>query len=497
MNKQASNVAIPQNNSGRDARPRASAWTSRRLVPTALLAAGLALALDTPITRAQSLNFFYVAPSNTIQTAFGTPGFGNGMPPGYRAVAITATNVAAFTNAAPSHMARTFLQLQPGTPLRTRVDQVLQIGHGTVDVGLFLTDDRTGLGTHTGIFVPRTNGAGVKFVWPAAYVTPRSDVTNRFTGVIGLGEFWSRHIASTWPGAWQAWEGVILHESLHTQFVGEKTKWGSISITYGGDGAHQIFELLGDQELPFEEGLGTFYGHLHNHPAGINSVISFFSRTDQRYLLESWSVLAGSADLWNAPHREERRAPPRPPPTDGGEYAVRFYGWRDVPGKYLLFSESTSTAFHLFFWRHVNNNPDRAFSFINGEAAAMWDGRRRRYLSYSVHILALYLETMAGRAEGRAALAAGNLTSSMFPFALLDILTHFGMSQDEFQREYRASIRSETPSLAFTEYWRHRDTVRTRVQADLNASPIRIDNAVATAHRYFQQTNTILAAVSP
>ena len=101
------------------------------------------------------------------------------------------------------------------------------------------------------------------------------------------------------------------------------------------------------------------------------------------------------------------------------------------------------------------------------------------------------MEAFAATPEGQAKLRAGTLTSSMFPLALLDILTHFGMTDDEYQALMRRSGLGEE-SRALAQYWTHRAAVRRLVEADLKASPIRIQQAIAAAHTYFQQANTIL-----
>jgi len=437
---------------------------------------------------AQTLQFIFVAPTTAINSGFGAAGAFTGLPPGYSGVQVTAANQAAFNTAASPNVLRTYNQLQAGTALRNRVNQVLQISGGKVDVTFYLVDDRTGLAGGAGFFAPATAG-GVTYVWPAASVSPSAG--GRYWGQMGLGERASTQIQG-WPGGWMAWEGTILHESLHTQFVGEKTKWGSINIVYGGDAGHWTSELLGEQELPFEEGLGTYFGSLHNNPAGINDITTFFRRADERYDIESRSVLAGDATVWNAPHTQDERPVPATLPP-GGRYFVRHYRWRDVPGFYLLFTESTSTAFHLFFWQRVNGSPDQAFGFINDSSRAMWQERRKRYLTYAVNRLSLQLEQFAATAQGAAAKSAGTLTSSMFPFALLDILTHYGMSESDYKADYNRKNPDRNPR-AFTEYWGRRQPVRDLVQAHLNASPVRIDEAIAEAHRYFRQADTILAA---
>src|SRR5205814_1444098 len=313
-----------------------------------------------------------------------------------------------------------------GQALRTRLDAMMQISNGVVtNVSIFLVDDRTGLGTGSNAFYTSTQGSTV-YVWPAASNWP-SGAPNAWVAQISVGELAAQRFISS--GGWPAWETVLIHESLHTQFTGEHMKWGSTSIVYGGDHMHYTSELCGEQELPFEEGLGTYYGDTQNHPTAYTNLIAFFARSNERYVLESRSVLAGTQAIWNAPHTERSLSlMSLPDPADRtGSYAVREYRWRDVPGFYLLFSESTTTGFNLFFWRTANNDPTRADQMIGTVARALARDRRKRYLTYEAHRLALQMEAFAATPQGAAARTAGTLTSSLYPFALLDVLTPFGM----------------------------------------------------------------------
>lgn len=468
-----------------------SRYALKTLYPRpALLAVLLPLVLAitlVPGAGAQTLSFTYVGPTASMVSNFGAANLSGGFVNGYRGVPLTAANLATFQNAAPPHLLRTYNQLQTGTTLRQRVDDVMQISGGKVDIRVLLVDDRTGLGSHDGIFATATVN-NKRAVWPAASVSASGCTTNDYCALIRLGELASGRIQNR-PGAWMAWEGTILHESLHTQMVGVHTKWSTVLITYGGDDSHWRSELLGDQPLSMEEGMGTFYGNMHN-AAGMVDIVNFFRRTDERYLLESRSVLAGTPALWNAPHTEEERPIPETA-AQTGRYLVRSYKWKDVPGFYLLFSESTSTAFYGMFWKYVNGNQGQALEMVNATAGAMWQSQRKRYLAYGVNRLALALEDFARTPEGQGAKRAGTLTSSMFAFALLDILTHFGMAEDEFRLEYTRQYPDRHPQ-AFTEYWSHRQAVKTLVQGNLNASPILIEEAIRAANRYFQESSRIL-----
>jgi hypothetical protein len=116
---------------------------------------------------------------------------------------------------------------------------------------------------------------------------------------------------------------------------------------------------------------------------------------------------------------------------------------------------------------------------------------RNRYPTFAANNLAAQLEAFAATPAGQQKKAAGTLTSSMFPIALLDMITHFGMTDAEFQTEFRRDQPLVT-SKALTEYWKHRDAIRKICDAHFKANPIRFTVAVGEVHAYFQKPATIL-----
>jgi len=441
-----------------------------------LLAATLALATAT-VGWTQTISYVYVAPSADIDANF-TSGVisGGDIPGGYKGVPITSANESTFESNGPARVVHLYRQMQPGTTLRNRVDQVFQISGGMVDVTMFLVDDRTGIPEDdTGAMTPFDHN-DQKHVWPAASVSPRGGGSDRYDGKIAMGQVAADVIVGDADGEILAWEATALHELSHTQFVGPWTKWGAINqraITYGADSDHYKEELLGDQAAALDEGHGTFYGDLHNE-AERRELLEWFTDTDYRYFVEAQSVLAGSRDLYSV---EERRA------GTVGEANTRVwdYRWRDVPGFYLLFSESTANAFYDLFWMYADEDQDRSFQRIIRTSHDMWQSRRKRFLTFACNRLALQME--AG--EGGAGDSGGRPTSSMFPFALLDVLTHFGMTQEKYQEDYRRHYPDSHPR-AYEEYWNHREAIQRLVNDDLTADPIRIIAAVEAVRDYLR-----------
>lgn len=451
------------------------------------------LLLATAPGEGQTLRIGFAAPTADMVSSFGADHVSGLGLNGYRSAWIDASNVAVFRTMAPSNIERTWDALQPGTDLRRNLDRAMQISQGRVDVDLILVDDSGGLNGSEAVNggCSTESDSGNLYVWPAAGSSPAGD---RWRAKICIGEWSSAHIQAHFPGGWQAWESTILHETFHTQFVGEFSKWGVVSnrlITYGFDGSHWTSEIMGEQALPFEEGFGTFLGDLLN-PAGRAETVAFFTRTGHRYALEGRSVSAGYERLYNAP-RERREIDVIAPDGSTIRETVWQYRWRDVPGFYLMFSESTSMAYHHFIWDKVNSNHDQALEMIFNEVGAMWQSRLQRFLTYGANRLALQLEAFAATPEGQAARSAGTLTSSMFPYALLDLLLHFGMDENEFRADHDRHYPDRNPR-AYTEYWLHRDAVQRLAQPHLDADPIEIEQAVDAIHTYFTQADRILQA---
>ncbi|MEO8199727.1 MAG: hypothetical protein ABI679_04315 [Gemmatimonadota bacterium] len=455
---------------------------------TAALTAG-------PVMAQSTIQVEFVAPTAAMVGQFGAANVQGGYAPGYRGIVVGATNLAGFRTLAPTDLVRTFDSLQAGAVLRRMIDTIQSVvGHGKVDIRYLLVDDAQGFAPGaTGIFYARRQaGPPVSFVWP--FATVDSVGGGRFQGIVRLGAHAIPQFTGG-AGGWKEWEEVVVHESHHTQWVNEATKWGSIAISYGGDGGHFEEELLGDQAVPLDEGIATFFGQVVNDPHGFTGRgLPFVADAGYRYRLESWSVLAGSLGNLTIPRIVVSTTPPAPPPTAGGQYALWGYRWRDVPGFYILFSETTGTLFHQFFWRNACTTRDPALAMILKESSAMWLGERDRYLFNGANQLALQLEAMAAAPTGPVATACGTMTSSMLPYAILDILTHFGMTDQEMQGEITRQ-NSRPASIASSRYLTHRAALRAAVQADLAASPIQVQQAVAKAVTYLRQPSTVLASV--
>ncbi|HEX5112257.1 MAG TPA: hypothetical protein VFV79_05390 [Saprospiraceae bacterium] len=423
-----------------------------------------------------TIQFFFIAPTASITSNFGAQPATTLTPAGYSIVEITAANSAKFSSVAPPRIKYVYDQLQAGRPLRQKVDKVLKISGNTISLNYYLMDDRNGFNAgSTGIFlaVPFASDEGYdgkKHVWP----------TGGSGGRIRLGEYQMENDQSHRAGGVAAIDELVLHETTHTQFTGSWSKWDGY-ITYGADESHYGNELQGDREAAFNEGIATFYGFTLN-AAGITELNNFHGKTDDRYFVEAQSVLAGEKDLYSITGRKAAKV---------RNANVFRYTWLQLPGFYIPFSERTSTAYFTYFWQNVNGNKDEAFDMIVNASNAMYSDRKKRFLDYTANRLALLMEAYAITPAGQAAKTNGTLTSSLFPFALFDLLTHFGMTETEFKEDYERKIPDKNPK-AYTSYWAHRTAIKNLVQADLAANPIRFTDAVKKIHDYCRQPANII-----
>lgn len=419
---------------------------------------------------AGEIKVVYVAPTPQL-AAFGDTSFTSAeIPGGYRAVNVDASTVDAILRIAPQHVGKLIEGLQPESVLRREVARLMTISD-QVDVTFYLVDDRTGLRPDAvGVFTAYHVGEKVA-AWPAAILLPTVDgELGKQIGIVGLGETAGQEIVSQNPGGERAWEATVLHETFHTQMLGEPTKWQFMQTAYGGDGDHYQSELLGDEAVAVDEGFGSFYGGQYD-TAEIAELNNFLSETKPRYLLESRSVHAPLAAKISTDQRDEVTVSL----ADGTQAKAWLYRWQDVPGRYLLYCESTTTAFMHFFWLHANADRARALAMIDNMAKAMAPDRKQRRLTVACTHLALQLEDLAA--------VGSSSTSGLYPYALLDLLTHFDMDAQEFQAELDRDYPERHPR-ARRQYWQHRARIRQLAEPFLSQKPIAFHQAVAAVHAY-------------
>ena len=480
--------------------------------------------------KGQQLYFFYVAPTTQMNATFGsaaTQGFmdnttGTAMMSGYRYVQITSGNLAQFrTLAAGSHVLKTYDSITAATSrLRRKLNKVMSLtGSRVSSIFIFLTDDATALPANTPNFLCPTGGTS-SFAWPCASNWKSGA---NYVGRINLGERAARRFANG-PGGFRDWEATVIHEMSHTQMLRDTTgvnKWDTpttdgIAISYGGDDGHWGFELQADEQTPMDEGLGTFWA-IEHAPSLRVELDSFLNNGADRFALGSLSFLRSVPQMWNAPHNVLCNGIPCnfwngysaelissiPPATP---YELLSYRWLDVPGEFVLYNEMMSEAYFYLYHQYAFARQDTAFNKIFHAVRTLCNdaNQRHRYPAHAANILANSMEAYARTAAGQQESTSGTLVSSMFAYALLDLMGHFHRTDDDLRREFdinSATYIHYTPKpRAYQHYFTHRAAVKQEACQYLGGNncaagstgAIDIHRAVVAVRDYFKNSTRIL-----
>jgi hypothetical protein len=487
-----------------------------------------------PMMKAQNINVFFYAPTDSINAHFtgATAAYihaddnCNG-PTGYSYVVLDNQTAPIFRNMTGNMIIRrTYDSLtNVNSVLRRRIMQLRNLSNGLVNnLQIRMFDDRTGLAATDNCKCDNLFGA-LKGVWACA---GNERQAGQYFGDVMFGELAANHIINNFPGGWWAWYETVVHEFSHTQFALEydaagnpvQNKWGrnGVSISYGGDAGHWGSEIQGDQQSPLDEGLATFWG-LERNTVGRDSLIAWLNKNDRRLYLGSHSVLTGTPLMWNAPHGvifsgtipANRIVTPTgwnpirlvsPHIQTGAGYELRSYRWLDVPGQFGFYNEQMFQAYALFFYENAIPSRTESFDMMLRAARVMTaPNNRLRYPALFANALANELERFARTPAGTAAETNRTLASSMFAYALYDIVTHFGMSEADLRREFTVNMETYLPvarPLAFNNYWAHRDAVKQLVCPFLGGancagnSNIDFVRAVREARTYFSEPARIL-----
>lgn len=484
---------------------------------------------------AQNIRMFFYAPSASMTNNFtgATAAYVHadscsGNATGYSYVVLDNQTAPIFRTMAPARIRATYDSLTTAaSSMRRRIMQIRGLSNGLVnDIEIHLFDDRTGLGAAETCKCDYSFG-GTRGIWPCASNFRRPN--GSYMGFVYLGELAAKHIINNYDGGYWAWYETVIHEFSHTQFAAEynaagqriANKWGrnGISISYGGDAGHWGSELQADQQSPLDEGLATFWG-MEKNRVGRDSLIAWLNKKNERLYLGSHSFLTGTPAMWDAPHTvifsgtipANRQITPSgwntirlvsPHIQTGARYELRGYKWLDVPGKYVFYNEQMFQGFAILFFEKAMASRNDAFDMMLRAAKKMTPPNNRlRYPALLANALANELETYAGTAAGRAAEASHSLVSSMYVYALFDIITHFGISEEDMKREFRINMETYLPvpkPKAFDNYWAHRAALKARLCPMLGGNNcssgngnIDIVRAAEEAKVYFTDSSRIL-----
>ncbi len=489
-------------------------------------------------SKAQTLEFIYSAPTATMNATFNnarafTRNHNGTIIPvmnGYRYVYVNAGNVAQFRAMASPNMRNTYDSItRANSALRRKLNKVMTLSGGKVTrITFFLIDDRTGMPSNTDSIFCSSPHNNMTIAWPCAANWRANSTTGTYRGRVMIGEQ-AAGLDIARPGGFKHWEATIIHEVSHTQMLRDVNginKWDNrtmgisgIAISYGGDRGHWFEELQADEQQPMDEGLGYFWALEHNPPMA-QSLDNYLNHKGNRFLLGSRSFLTGTPRMWNAPHNVLCTGIPCVSPSGTtfnvtlntwitpatGGYELRAYKWLDVPGDFVFYNEQMSEAYFYLYHRYAFASRDTAYNkvFDAVKKLCVNANQRHRYPAHAANMFANSMEAYARSSAGQADAANNTLVSSMFAYALYDLLTHFGQSDADLRRAFDINSATYIPYTpkpqAFTQYWAHRNQVKQLACPFLggnSCSPgatgnIDIHRAVAAVRDYFKNSARIL-----
>jgi hypothetical protein len=488
--------------------------------------------------KAQQLEFIFAAPTATMDANFNNAraftrtvdGVVVPLMNGYRYVYVVPGNAATFRTIAPTLIRRTYDSInRPTSGLRSKLNRVLRLsGNKVSKITFFLINDGTGLPANVDSIFCSSPSGGMRIAWPCASNWRANAGTGVYNGRVMLGEQ-AANLDVNKAGGFKRWEATIIHEVSHTQMLRDVNginKWSNralgvhgLEISYGGDDGHWFEELQADEQQPMDEGLGYFWALEHNPPM-TTELDHFLNDKTERFILGSRSFLTGTPAMWNAPHTTLCTGIPCistggdtlnvhlntwiTSPTGG--YELRAYRWFDIPGKFVFYNEQMSESYFYLFHKYGFLQRDTAYNkiFDGVKKLCISANQRHRYPAHMANMLANSMEAYARSAAGQAEGNNRTLVSSMFAYALYDILGHFGHSEADLRREFditSATYIAYTPKpQAFSQYWAHRNAIRQLACQHLGGnscnpaatSNINIHQAVTAVRDYFKNPATIL-----
>jgi len=270
-------------------------------------------------------------------------------------------------------------------------------------------------------------------------------------------------------GGWDAWEGIILHRTLNSQFLSAslirgrrqtdgpdrvplfKAGWSEVAL-FGTKFDEADLSTLPHQAV--ETGIGLFLAARHS--AELRKRLNrFFDGTGPKYVFPKGRAInfempdefagryaAGYSDLEGLEGEVGHQVP-----WVTGTVEVGKLRWEDVPPEYLLRSSSTVAGFLLLLtagWSDDAIMMDPVYAF----ATDTWDDLVERDLTVLVRQLSAALEETSSQWTIRG--QSVSASAGLMPMAYLDILTNFGLSRADV---FPASDQGSKKPRMLNEYW--------------------------------------------
>ena len=255
-------------------------------------------------------------------------------------------------------------------------------------------------------------------------------------------------------------EGLLAMLAVKGMFVGPWNRLGTYSqfnpsVSFTDELGRFREELWLSQGYALIEGLARSYGAVSSMLME-EQIRNFWEDPTPRYYLPA------SSGLWKTKALSQTR-------TYEGKYHgedIQLVKWIDMPGYSLLFSESTAAMFYSQLREQHDDGYQTLMleNIITPAVSLMHQAPNQRYLTYQVAAVAHEMERFAATKKGRQMASEQGLISSMFAFALLDILTHFDLTEEHFTRTFLEPMPQPYPKALRAYFDRHREKVKEMVR---------------------------------
>ena len=350
---------------------------------------------------------------------------------------------------------------------------------------MFWIDDRDGF-VYDELSPLPLNGKNPYYIWPGFGNSDGGVDEKSYDGWVYIGETKAAEFVKTALSGKEILSQLSINQGIRAQFLGNDTDhWGYVYRWNHGVLEYNpllMEEPLNDMGTAVEEGTGYFFTNLYNERER-RELLKFLSVDTARYLVGKESPLAKSSDWIEKLPKIER--------SEFNESAWKFE-WTTLPPDKILYAGSTTAGLYTFFWKY-SKNKSLALELITAASHKMWNDYEHRNLFYAVTHLAMELERYADTPLGELDMKSGQITSSMVPYALLDLMTRFGLDKNRMDQWIQALPKEQRP-LAFDAYWgKYHSQIFGQVGHVTYSRPMPLEESVSDIFQFFDKKEMILS----
>ena len=376
---------------------------------------------------AQKIDVVFAGPEAEILQHFGKTDPDENLHKGIAGITIDKSNVETFRKVAPKYLKLIYEQVSSSSTMKKWMRKGMKISENSMELTYVLIDDTKGLVKDElsvfSIYKSATH-KGKSYVWPMFGNDLVDKKKSKYHGWIYIGEGSCITMVEDLKMGEKALSNLTLNQAVRAQFFGNPTSWpylykprrGLISMDYNPYRAEEPIYTLG---TVVEEATGYFFNGLYNNEERQQLGV-FFRNNARKYAISEENKLYKNGK-WI------------PKNQNNFKYQGRhFYSfrWNEMPAEKLMHFPSTTLFLYHFLWKY---SPEReqALEMIIEASNKMWNDFDHRNPFYATHFLAYELEDFAATEEGKAAQRRGELVSPMLPYALMDFLTHYDLTNTE------------------------------------------------------------------